>query len=61
MLGDQDMEVSKFIVGIMTIAIGLWGAGRLAPAVVGFGKLAVQASQQHKDFSLKNWNKSLIK
>ena len=53
------MYAAKFIVGVLTIAIGLLAAGKLAPAVVGVAKLAVQGQKDHQDFSLGSWNRKL--
>jgi hypothetical protein len=51
------MEISKFIVGILTIAIGLWAAGRLAPAIITAGQAAVAAQKDHQEFNLGIWNR----
>lgn len=50
------MDVAKFIVGVLTIAIGLWAAGQLAPVVVKSGKAAAAATKDNQNFSLRNWN-----
>lgn len=53
------MDIGKFIVGVLTIAIGLWAAGQLAPKVVQFGKMASITSKDAQNFSLRKWNLKL--
>lgn len=53
------MEVSKFLVGVMTIAIGLWTAGRLTPAVLKLANSAVAAQKDHQGFRIGSWNRGL--
>lgn len=53
------MGISKFIIGVLTIAIGLWAAGNLSPAIIKVGQLAVQAQKDHNDFKLGAWNRQL--
>lgn len=53
------MDVAKFIVGVLTIAIGLWTTGKFLPAVTSMGKIASHASKDQIEFSFKKWNKAL--
>ncbi len=53
------MGISKFIVGVLTIAIGLWAAGQLAPATLFMASKAIQAQKDHTDFKLGDWNRRL--
>jgi galactitol-specific phosphotransferase system IIC component len=53
------MEISKFIVGILTIAIGLWTAGKLAPATLDLASKAVAAQRDHQEFKLGDWSRKL--
>jgi hypothetical protein len=55
------MEISKFMVGVLTIAMGLLAAGQLAPATIELAKNAVQATQHHTEFKLGQWNRKLGK
>ncbi len=47
------MEISKFLVGVLTIAVGLWAAGRLTPTVLKLSRDAVASQKDHQSFSLK--------
>jgi galactitol-specific phosphotransferase system IIC component len=53
------MEIPKFVVGVLTIAIGLWAAGQLAPATLSLASKAVAAQKDHQEFRLGNWNRRL--
>jgi galactitol-specific phosphotransferase system IIC component len=53
------MEISKFVVGVLTIAIGLWAAGQLAPATLSLASKAVAAQKDHQEFRLGDWNRRL--
>ena len=53
------MEISKFLVGVLTIAIGLWVAGKLAPATLDLASKAVAAQKDHQEFRLGDWNRRL--
>ena len=55
------MEVPKFIVGVLTIAIGLWLAGNLGAALFKVGREAERASIQHHQFKLGDFNRKLNK
>jgi len=55
------MEVPKFIVGVLTIAIGLWLAGNLGAALFAVGRQAERASIQHHQFKLGDFNRKLNK
>ncbi|OYZ15130.1 MAG: hypothetical protein B7Y39_16660 [Bdellovibrio sp. 28-41-41] len=57
--GSCTMGISKFIVGVLTIAIGLWAAGQLAPATLFMASKAIQAQKDHTDFKLGDWNRRL--
>ena len=58
-LGEFFMEISKFIVGVLAIAIGLWAAGELAPATLSMASKAIEAQKDHSDFKLGDWNRRL--
>lgn len=53
------MEITKFIIGVLTIAIGLWAAGELAPATLSMASKAIEAQKDHRDFKLGDWNRRL--
>ena len=53
------MEVSKFIIGVLTIAIGLLVAGKLATATLSMANKAIEAQKDHRDFKLGDWNRRL--
>ncbi len=53
------MGISKFIVGILTIAIGLLVVGELAPATLFMASNAIEAQKDHRDFKLGDWNRRL--
>ncbi|MBL7542600.1 MAG: hypothetical protein JNL11_02235 [Bdellovibrionaceae bacterium] len=53
------MGISKFVIGIMTIAISLLLAGQLAPAALNLAKQAVEAHKDQQNFKLGKWNRRL--
>lgn len=55
------MEISKFIVGVITIAIGLWSSGRLVPSVLKLSNAAVASQKDQQNFSIANWNRIISK
>lgn len=55
------MDIGKFIVGVLTIAIGLWAAGKLAPSVIEIGRCAANATQYHNQLKLGELNRGLSK
>lgn len=54
------MRITKFVIGILTIAVGLLVAGQLAPATIEFAKSAIGASQDQQNFKLGKWNRKLV-
>lgn len=55
------MEVSKFIVGILTIAIALFFMGKLSSGIVFMTQRAAQGFSDHNGFKLRNFNEKLQK
>lgn len=55
------MEISKFFVGVLTIAVGLYAAGQLAPATLDLAAKAVSAQKDHQQFKLGDWSRKLNK
>ena len=53
------MEISKFIVGALTIAFGIWAAGQIAPATLSMANKAIEAQTDHRGFNLGDWNRRL--
>ncbi len=53
------MDVAKFLVGVLTIAIGLWAAGRLGPALIEMAKITADSNLDHNKFKLGKWDKIL--
>jgi hypothetical protein len=55
------MDVSKFMVGVLTIAFGLWAAGHLGSTLFKIRSEAENASIQHYQFKLGDFNRRLNK
>jgi hypothetical protein len=55
------MEVSKFIVGLLTIAMALFGVGLFAPVTIDLAHKAIAASKDHSEFKLGKWNRNIQK
>jgi hypothetical protein len=55
------MDIPKFIVGLLTIAVALFGVGLLAPATIALTHKAMAASKDHSEFKLGRWNRVMQK
>jgi hypothetical protein len=55
------MDIPKFIVGLLTLAVGLFGLGLLAPVTIDLAHKAVAASKDHSEFKLGSWNRNIQK
>ncbi len=53
------MGISRFIVGVLTIAFGLFLAGRLAPVTLDMAKNAAVGVADHSSFRLGSWSRHL--
>ncbi|MBN8536981.1 MAG: hypothetical protein J0M15_07990 [Deltaproteobacteria bacterium] len=55
------MEVSKFIVGVLTIALTLFFLGKLTPGILFMAQKASQGFSDNESFKLGKFNRSLQK
>ena len=55
------MEVSKFIVGVLTIGIALLFLGKLTPGIIFMVQKASQGFSDNDSFKLGKFNRSLQK
>lgn len=55
------MEVSKFIVGLLTIGIALLLLGKLTPRVIFMAKKASQGFSDNESFKLGKFNRNFQK
>lgn len=58
---DFKMEVSKFIVGVLTIGIALLFLGKLTPGIIFMAQKASQGFSDNESFKLGKFNRNLQK